>query len=79
MTKMEHWSSTTGSAQYPIFPAAVSIKRCHDARCDDGGTSWGQKVRPGRRTQEAPTNLETPSAVILFNIFFALAFVDLKK
>ena len=26
MTKMEHWSSTTGSAQYPIFPAAVSIK-----------------------------------------------------
>ena len=43
-----------------------------DARCDDGGTSWGQKVRPGRRTQEAPTNLETPT-VILFDILFALA------
>ena len=65
--------------QYPIFPAAVLIKRCHDARCDDGGASWGQKVRPGRRTQEAPTNLETPSAVILFNIFFALTMVNFKK
>ena len=65
--------------QYLIFPAAVLIKRCHDARCDDGGASWGQKVRPGRRTQEAPTNLETPSAVVLFNIFFALAIVNFKK
>ena len=40
-----------------------------------GGKKCGQVDAP----REAPSNLETPSAVVLFNIFFALAFVDLKK
>ena len=62
-----------------IFYSAVLIERCHDAKCDDGGIGWGQRVRPGQRTQWAPTNLEAPGAAVLFNISFALAKVNLRK
>ena len=40
-----------------------------------GGKKCGQVDAP----REAPSNLETPSAVVLFNISFALAIFNFKK
>ena len=79
------WVKPTGpnvnyaKVSHNIFYSAVLIERCHDAKCDDGGIGWGQRVRPGQRTQWAPTNLEAPGAAVLFNISFALAKVNLRK
>ena len=71
------WESSL--LQYLIFPVAVLIKRCHDARCDDGGASWGQKVRPGRRTQGGPNQSRNTQCSSSLQHFFALAIVNLKK
>ena len=82
------WESSL--LQYLIFPAAVLVKKCHDARCglydtydlskcDGGGASWGQKVRPGRRTQGGPKQSRNTQCSSSLQHFFALATVNLKK
>ena len=82
------WESSL--LQYLIFPVAVLVKKFHDARCglydtydlskcDGGGASWGQKVRPGRRTQGGPKQSRNTQCSSSLQHFFALAIVNLKK
>ena len=49
------------------------------SKCDDGGASWGQKVRPGRRTQGGPNQSRNTQCSSSLQHFFALATVNLKK